>query len=201
MNTYYIKKSEHPLSIFSPMWGNANVAQINCSPWDKGGYKPFTTARVLYSESGIAVKMETDEKPLLSRFTENNSPVCTDSCMEFFFRPNKNDLHYFNFEFNPNGAMLLGYGEERNSLELIKFDKSVFEVESVIAETWLLKFFIPFSFTSQYVDGFSENFFGNFYKCGDETPHPHWICWNEIKTPEPDFHQPEYFGELVFISV
>lgn len=38
----------------------------------------------------------------------------------------------------------------------------------------------------------------NAYKCGDETKQPHFACWSNILTENPDFHCPEYFGELIF---
>ena len=198
MNIYHIKRAEGPLTISSPDWKYANIAQVDCFPWDKDGYQPNTKARVMYSDEGLTVKMETDEKPLLSRFTENNDPVYTDSCMEFFFKPNQGNPSYFNFEFNPNGTLLLGFGTGRGNTTRQNFDSSIFEIESIIDNIWQLKFFIPFSFVSKYIDGFSNKFSGNFYKCGDETVHPHWGCWNKIETAEPDFHRPEFFGELIF---
>ena len=36
---------------------------------------------------------------------------------------------------------------------------------------------------------------GNFYKC-DETIHPHFGSWAPIVHFRPDFHRPEWFGEL-----
>ncbi len=39
---------------------------------------------------------------------------------------------------------------------------------------------------------------GNFYKCGDETPQPHYISWNPIDMPTPNFHVPQFFGTLEF---
>jgi len=39
---------------------------------------------------------------------------------------------------------------------------------------------------------------GNFYKCADETSTPHYVSWSEISTAAPDFHKPEFFGELNF---
>ena len=39
---------------------------------------------------------------------------------------------------------------------------------------------------------------GNFYKCGDELPEPHFLSWHPIHTPQPDFHRPDWFGELIF---
>jgi len=38
----------------------------------------------------------------------------------------------------------------------------------------------------------------NFYKCGDDTSKRHYLSWNPVKTPNPDFHRPEYFGTLNF---
>jgi hypothetical protein len=40
---------------------------------------------------------------------------------------------------------------------------------------------------------------GNFYKCGDRLPVPHYVSWAPIATPKPDFHRPEYFDELFFV--
>ena len=41
--------------------------------------------------------------------------------------------------------------------------------------------------------------YGNFYKCGDGTAVPHYGMWSPVGTAEPDFHRPEYFGELAVV--
>jgi len=28
---------------------------------------------------------------------------------------------------------------------------------------------------------------------------PHYVTWNPVGTEQPDYHRPEYFGELKFI--
>jgi hypothetical protein len=28
--------------------------------------------------------------------------------------------------------------------------------------------------------------------------HPHYLSWNRIDIPQPDFHRPDFFGELKF---
>lgn len=38
----------------------------------------------------------------------------------------------------------------------------------------------------------------NFYKCGDNTSKPHYLSWNPIGTESPDFHRPDFFGNLIF---
>ncbi len=38
----------------------------------------------------------------------------------------------------------------------------------------------------------------NFYKCADKTSYPHWLTWNPVDHPSPNFHLPQYFGAIVF---
>jgi hypothetical protein len=38
----------------------------------------------------------------------------------------------------------------------------------------------------------------NFYKCGDQTSHPHWLTWAEVDCPQPNFHLPRFFDRLAF---
>jgi hypothetical protein len=39
---------------------------------------------------------------------------------------------------------------------------------------------------------------GNFYKCGDNLPRPHFLAWNNIQSEEPNFHLSAFFGDLLF---
>jgi hypothetical protein len=41
----------------------------------------------------------------------------------------------------------------------------------------------------------------NLYKCADATSHPHWLTWSKVDYNRPNFHLPDYFGELEFGSV
>ncbi len=36
----------------------------------------------------------------------------------------------------------------------------------------------------------------NVYKCGDNLSKPHFLSWNPIHHPTPNFHLPEFFGTL-----
>ena len=38
----------------------------------------------------------------------------------------------------------------------------------------------------------------NFYKCADDAAQKHYLSWNPIKTERPNFHQPQFFGTVVF---
>lgn len=38
----------------------------------------------------------------------------------------------------------------------------------------------------------------NFYKCGDALKKPHFLSWSPINIEKPDFHRPDFFGEITF---
>ena len=76
------------------------------------------------------------------------------------------------------------------------------EQESTEPENWTVEYSIPISILSKYMKveqpkaGVSWR--ANFYKCADKTSHPHWLTWAPIDFPRPNFHLPQYFGELHF---
>ena len=38
----------------------------------------------------------------------------------------------------------------------------------------------------------------NVYKCGDNLSQPHFLSWQPIHTDKPNFHVPQFFGEVEF---
>ena len=38
----------------------------------------------------------------------------------------------------------------------------------------------------------------NLYKCGDSLARPHYLSWQPVATPHPDFHRPEFFKPVLF---
>ncbi|MEE1043251.1 MAG: carbohydrate-binding family 9-like protein [Clostridia bacterium] len=197
---YIIKKTENDIKCINDKgWDNAEVAVIDTINWEgECGCPPKTTAKLLYNDFGLYVRMETDEKPLLARYTEQNSPVHTDSCMEFFFRPNENDPRYLNFEFNPFGTMYFAIRTSREDFAHIDKDKKFFNVKSYVDDKkWVLQFCVPFSFIDEVFGSHSTTIYGNLYKCGDETENPHYATYYPIKSDEPDYHRPECFDKFI----
>ncbi len=66
---------------------------------------------------------------------------------------------------------------------------------------WSLSFRIPLALFEAYVGDIKSlsgrSWAANFYKCADDSSHPHWGFWADIG-PRLDFHQPEHFGTIVF---
>jgi hypothetical protein len=65
---------------------------------------------------------------------------------------------------------------------------------------WELAFFVPTEVLEDYVGPIGplagQEWRANFYKCGDETSHPHWAAWSPVD--ELNFHLPRCFGTLRF---
>lgn len=197
MNTYIIKKTNSPVTEESFL--AANTASISYIPWTQADFPFETEARLLYTDEAIYVNLKTNEWPLTVHHTERDSSVWLDSCMEFFIQPDAEDKNYLNFEMNPVGALVLGYGINRYNRIKPQVDEAVFEIKSIIKnKDWQLFYKIPFSFLREHFKTISPEFYGNLYKCGDEALIPHHFCWNPITDVKDDFHRSEFFGKFVF---
>lgn len=209
---YIIKRFDDNCMGAKNVWENVPAANIENCPWDENGYRPVSEARVYYTDKAFHVLLKSFEKEIKAVYENMNEAVYTDSCLEFFIKPDPEaDGRYMNFEFNPLGTLLLGLGEERNNRSLLNLDwKEVFNVKTSVTREniknysgpfWSVEFSIPFEFIRdiygpvEFKSG--KRMMGNFYKCGDNTAFPHYLCWNNIMNSKPDFHLPQFFGELV----
>ena len=62
---------------------------------------------------------------------------------------------------------------------------------------WSVGMCVPFDLIGADPDNLPSSIRANFYKCADKSAHPHFLSWNPIDVPSPDFHRPEFFGELI----
>lgn len=186
-------------------WEKIEKAGIGSALWLEPPPGLAAFAQLCYDKEKIKVRLTATESKILSRYSGILDPVCTDSCLEFFFSPREGLPHYFNFEFNPLGALCLGYGPGRSHSvrQYIPKYREIFSVKNFGAGGgWGVEYSIPLDFIRIYAPEFSleagKKIRGNFYKCGDETEIPHYLAWNKVDTPAPDFHRPEFFGEILF---
>ena len=200
-----------------PAWSSANTLEIGNSRPEGSEHRPKTSARLLYSEEGIFGIFLVVDRYVRCVHTRYGEPVYKDSCVEFFVRP-KPARGYFNFEFNCGGTLLCSYitnpertpdgfveyalipEPEGRAVEVFHSLPAVVDPEIAGLTNWSLEFFIPFSLLEKYTgptgDIGGQEWKANFYKCGDETSHPHWLSWKPL--PQLNFHMPEYFGAVRF---
>ncbi|MBR5286059.1 MAG: hypothetical protein IKU30_04095 [Clostridia bacterium] len=182
-------------------FSRAEKAMISTYKWTEG-YAPEAFAELIYVEDkGFALRMTAKESNPLAVNTEYNQPVYEDSCLEFFVRFNPEDPKYMNFEMNSNGAFLSAVRVDRSNKTPIHTLAEIPVVKATKGETeWTVEVFFTLDFIGKLFGKteFSrgEVIKGNFYKCGDKTEIPHFGMWAPIDSEKPNFHQPQFFGEM-----
>ena len=184
-------------------WADIPVAPIDTRLWTPE-IAISATAQICYDADALYLRLTAQEKDIRAEETGTLGIPCLDSCLEFFFSPIDGDSRYFNFECNPVKCMYVGFGSGReNSSRILPAPGVAINPEVIFtAQGWELTYQIPFDFIRLYCPDFvaaeGKKMRANFYKCGDLTPVVHYFSWNPVETPQPDFHRPEYFGELIF---
>lgn len=174
---------------------------------DEFPYHPLTVFTAAHSAKYIYVEFFVRCNYLRAVNYLNNSPVCQDSCVEFFIEPH-GDGRYWNFEFNCIGAINASTRVERHNprrltdgeLDQVKRfascgSRPFQEIEGLFA--WNLIIAIPLELIGVEYKGEPLKMRGNFYKCASGCSQPHFLSWNPIDTPRPDFHQPKFFGDII----
>lgn len=186
---------------------------IDCLNWaEKFPDKPDVQFKIARIEDGLLIKFYVKEDYTRATFTIDNQEVYKDSCVELFIDPS-GDGTYYNFEFNAIGTLLLGYGANRHNRprapqEITKLVKrfsslGLLPFENMhIDKPWNLTVIIPFTafWHHESISLEGKKIKANFQKCGEDLPVPHYLTWNPILTPKPDYHQPDYFGMIDFIK-
>lgn len=182
--------------------------QIDSLNWKQYPYSPLTTFTVAHSGTAIYIDFFVRCNYLRAHNSEDLSPVSQDSCVEFFVSPTC-DNHYWNFEFNCIGTINASHRSERKNPTRLSHEELASvrryascgtrpfrEMEGIFA--WSLIVAIPLDLIGvKYTPGEPLTLAANFNKCASATSAPHYLSWNPIDTPEPNFHHPEFFGQLI----
>lgn len=198
MNTYVITRVNG-----QPDWEKIPTLEVSHILWlEDAGIR--MSQQVCYDEERLYIHQEAVETHIRAEHTDLLSQACEDSCMEFFFCPEDCSDRYFNFEWNLNGCLSLGFRTDRkNAARLqMKNHKELFHFRSAkTARGWEIFYEIPASFVKLFIPDFSlqsgKTLRANCYKCGDLTPKPHYLSWNPITSLNPDFHRPQDFGRMI----
>ena len=211
--TYTVKRINADIADITSdkYWEMIKPLKIEKYLWIDNGYRPHVEVKAAWSAANLYVYFKVHEKKICVRHTQYGSDVWKDSCVELFINPfPEKSNEYINIEINAMGTMLAAKGKDRYNRQLFpETAVSSFEVVPSVtapidgyhgAEYWTLHYKIPLDFfETAYKAHFTpKTAAANFYKCGDETEYVHYGVWNEILSEVPDFHQPRFFGKLIF---
>lgn len=207
----------------APGWRQAETGCVNNFHPSGSAHHPDVRFRMVYNDAGLYLKFAAKDQYVLGRATGFQDLTCNDSCVEFLVQPDSGK-GYVSFEMNCIGTLLswhilnparCDYAKTGKFFEeyypLTRADLESFEIRSTFTEPvreelkepveYEVSLYIPFEvFRRAAGADFPVRgtvWRGNFFKCADESSHPHWASWNPIGKVL-NFHQPEYFGKLVF---
>ncbi len=201
-------------SIYQPYWQGLSLAKIDqqmavmpvSGTIDTLNWKeqypaaPETIFTIAHTDDMLYVRFEVKGEVPLSTKTNDLELVNEDACVEIFIG-DKDNTHYWNFEFNPAGICNASHRKERK-VDVVRLNAE--QLQSIkrfpvqlCAAHWTLLVGIPLALIE--LDLTKEHSRrANLYKCGDKTPNKHYASWNAIEAPAPAFHLPEFFGEIQF---
>lgn len=171
-------------------------------------YRPLTVITAAHSGKFIYLDFLVRCNYLRAVNYTDNSPVSEDSCVEFFVSPHPESEVYWAFELNCVGTINAARCTRRNEctpltremLQQIRRYASVGtrpfqEVEGSFI--WNVAVAIPLAVLGIDYSGTPVAMRGNFNKCAEATSQPHYLSWAPIRTETPDFHRPEFFGDII----
>jgi hypothetical protein len=219
LNTYHAKRMTNNPTIDADWdkaaWKDVEPLTLEYYMGEEPRHQPKVQAKAAYDDECVCVIWRVEDNYVLARRTKHQQPVCLDSCVEFFFTPggDPKDTGYFNLETSCSGIMWFAAHipgqpegmftpEDLSQVTIATSLKGPIDPEIAKPTTWTLEVKFPISLLEKYgkvqrpAPGVSWR--ANFYKCADETSHPHWLTWSPVTWPAPAFHIPKYFGILSF---
>lgn len=196
-----------------PPWQSIEPFPIDRHVGEKPEHCPKTQVKITYNDAAVYVIFRVEDRYVRAVATEHDGTVWRDSCVEFFFTPGRDVARgYFNLEMNCGGTMLLHFQEgpgkncahipasELREIQIAHSLPKIVDPEIQDTVTWTVEYRLPLAILGRYcrVDRPAPGTIwrANFYKCGDQTSHPHWLSWSPIEVR--NFHRPENFGLLEF---
>jgi len=215
---FVAQAAKFPLRWDQAPW--APVAALAIKHFHKEGstHRPRAQVKLGYDPAHLYAVFRVEDRFVRAKYTGHRAPVYCDSCVEAFLEPGAR-TGYINFETNAGGTILANLitdparvpGGFKAFTPLNEAQLARVAITSTLPHvvwpeiseptTWELGLRIPFALLTEItgvpapVSGTVWR--GNFFKCADESTHPHWAEWAPVGE-ELNFHQPAKFGQLQF---
>ena len=160
-----------------------------------------------YNDRALIFLFQTEDAPRICRHFGNQSAVSSDSCVEAFIEPAPG-RPYYNIEVNISESINSSRRFGRPNPERLTTDELDTIVRSVsqpqtteIFEpgnhySWTCRLEVPWALLGVKPEP-GMVLRANFYACSGDAEPPYYLTWAPIESAKPDFHRPEFFGDLV----
>lgn len=191
-----------------PGWQAVPSAPIDSFHWEATiPYRPQSFAQLCaVTDVGFLARLWSFEENPRITCQKRNDPVWCDSCLELFLCPVEGNGTYLNFEMNPAGVYLAQIGPQRegrvflDTLTALEPTVEPFRITTHGKTGWGVNLCIPQALIAEaFGIPYSvkpATLRGNFYKCGDKTPTPHYGAHFPVDDAGLGFHNPACFGTI-----
>ncbi len=197
-------------------WQDAPALHLTHHMGPPPAHRPRVEARLLYDDEAVYALWRVEDAFVRAVARRTHDCVSRDSCVEFFFSPSAQaGPSYFALETNCGGTMLFARHRlpRADSLLVDLADCAQIQIRSSLPSrieperpepvTWYLQYRLPTRILTRYLPIEAPSpgvtWRANFFKCADDSSHPHWLTWSPVPHAQPDFHRPEAFGEIEFL--
>ena len=210
--SYRIQRAQGPIKVDASLgdaeWGRADEIELVFPWWDQSkGPKDKTRVKLLWDESHLYLGYVCKDPHISAYVTRRDGKTYTDDCVEVFVAPDSRAVgDYYGFEINAAGVVL-DYANASGGQSDVAGDCEGMQVAVDIEGTlnddsdrdtrWVVEVSIPFSSFPAGTPRSGDMWRLNLNRCGGETK-PQFSQWSNSKTPAPNFHVPERFGEVFF---
>jgi len=216
---YQVQRLTQPIQIDAnwdkSVWQAVQPLELAYYMGEKPEHLPPTQAKLAYDDQAVYVIFRVEDRYVRAVASKHQEAVCRDSCVEFFFTPGTDVRKgYFNLEMNCGGTMLLHFQTvprqgtpiapaDVDRIQVVTTLPRIVDPEKVGLTVWTVEYRFPLDIMTKHMPEAvmpapGVTWRANFFKCGDQTSHPHWLTWSFVERPRPDFHVPECFGTLEF---
>ena len=184
-------------------------------PWWTQGEREPTEAKLLWDEQYLYVLFKCEDAHVWAEHTQRDSPVYRDDCVEVFTAPDpRRPNDYFNFEMNVRRAMLDQHHPEGPGVKVRQeWNSDGVQIRVTVDGTlnddrdtdrgWILEAAIPLANFSQVAQHTppkpGDVWHLNLNRCGGKT-NQQYSQWSPSKTELPQFHAPQDFGRVIFVT-
>lgn len=215
---YEVKRATRSITIDGKLddasWSAAGKIEFQF-PWEQQtGAKQKTVARILWDNRFLYVGYECEDSDIVAHFTQRDDPTYRDDAVEIFINPDpaQKDF-YYGLEMNANATLydyfyvfpkLLLKRVNFSGMQLAVYSRGTVNQTGDKDQGWNLEVAIPWSnfeeITTKLPPEQGAVWTANLNRWDGTEPSRRLSQWSDSGLDRPNPHQPERFGQLVFID-
>lgn len=216
---YEVKRAQGRIAVNGLLddeaWRHASPAVEFVFPWDnQTGAKQKTRAKLLWDSDYLYVGYECDDEDIVAVFGQRDDPTYRDDAVEIFIHPGPKYKVYWGFEMNSK-AIMYDYVSVPGVIHLTDSDVPGSMLATTIRGTlnqrgdkdqgWTLELAIPWRAFRDFAGTplppkKGDIWRANLNRWDGVEPNRRLSQWSDSALNTPNPHNPERFGELVFVD-